>query len=127
MHRLDLSGNLSSFLRQTPAFRAEPLHHAVDFLDLKILGEGNAGRCYVLDAERLVAGCAGEVNVGGVVRRAAGAEAIELGTAAVVHLVEDVVLLEEGQCPEEGGFVHGVQSFLHLGKVERAVDAYDFP
>ena len=59
--------------------------------------------------------------------RAAGAEAVELGAAAVVHLVEDVVLLEEGQCAEEGGFVHGVQPLLHLGKVERTVNAYYLP
>ena len=59
--------------------------------------------------------------------RAAGAEAVELGAAAVVHLVEDVVLLEEGQCSEEGGFVHGVQPLLHLGKVERTVNAYYLP
>ena len=127
MHCLDLSGSLSSFLRQTPAFRAEPLHHTVDFLDLEILGEGNAGRCYILDAERLVAGCAGEVNVGGMVGRAAGTETVKLGAAAVVHFVEDVVLLEEGQCAEEGGFVHGIQPLLHLGKVECTVNAYYLP
>ena len=67
------------------------------------------------------------MNVGGVVGRAAGTETVKLGAAAVVHFVENVVLLEEGQSAEEGGFVHGVQPLLHLGKVERAVDAYDFP
>ena len=127
MHCLDLSGCLSSFLRQTPAFRAEPLHHTVDFLDLEILGKGNAGRGYILDTESPVAGGAGEVNVGGMVGRAAGTETVKLGAAAVVHFVEDVVLLEEGQSTEEGGFVHGIQPLLHLGKVECTVNAYYLP
>ena len=102
MHCLDLSGCLSSFLRQTPAFRAEPLHHTVDFLDLEISGKGNAGRGYILDTESPVEGGAGEVNVGGMVGRAAGTETVKLGAAAVVHFVEDVVLLDEGQSTEEG-------------------------
>ena len=92
MHCLDLSGSLSSFLRQTPAFRAEPLHHAVDFLDLEISGKGNAGRGYILDTESPVARGAGEVNVGGMVGRAAGTETVKLGAAAVVHFVKNVVL-----------------------------------
>ena len=127
MHCLDLSGSLSSFLRQPPAFRAEPLHHTVDFLDLEISGKGNAGRGYILDTESPVAGGAGEVNVGGMVGRTAGTETVKLGAAAVVHFVEDVVLLEEGQCAEEGGFVHGIQPLLHLGKVECTVNAYYLP
>ena len=53
----------------------------------------------------------------------AGAEAVKLGTAAVVHFVKYVVLLEQGQCAEKSGFVHGVKSLLHLGQVERAVNA----
>lgn len=67
------------------------------------------------------------MNVGGVVGRSAGTETVKLGAAAVVHFVEDVVLLEEGQSTEEGGFVHGIQPLLHLGKVECTVNAYYLP
>lgn len=83
-----------------PAFRAESLHDTVDFLDLEISGKGNAGGGYILDAECLVTGGAGEMNVGGMVGRTAGAEAVKLGAAAVVHFVQDMVLLKEGQCAE---------------------------
>ena len=57
----------------------------------------------------------------------AGAEAVKLGAAAVVHFVKNVVLLEEGQSAEEGGFVYSVQPLLHLGKVECTVNAYYLP
>ena len=127
MHCLDLSGRSSSFLRPTPAFRAEPLHRTVDFLDVESSGKGNAGRGYILDTESPVAGGAGEVNVGGMVGRAAGTETVKLGAAAVVNFVKNVVLLEEGQSAEEGGFVHSVQPLLHLGKVECTVNAYYLP
>ena len=99
-----------------PAGRAEPLHHAIHFFYQEALGLRQDRSIYPFDAERLAALLAGEMDVGMFVPAATGTAAVDFGSGAVVHLVDETVFEKGREGAEYGGLVHRRESHFHISK-----------
>lgn len=100
------------------------------FGDFKVVGNGDMGDLHILEAPRLVAFYARQMDVATMAHRTlmvlvraaffvlAVAHAVFLHTATIVDGVEQTLFGKEGEGAEEGRLVDGVERVLHVGKTE---------
>ena len=98
------------------ALGADALGHVVYGLNAEAVGVGYIRNWGILQAERTVAHLAVEMYVTVIIDIAVGmAQLIAHTLAAVINLMEQVMLLEEAQRAEYAGLVNGVNGVLQLG------------
>ena len=97
------------------ALRADALGHVVYCLNLKTVRVGYSGYGSILKAERAVAYIAMEMNVTVIINIAVSvAQFIAYSLAAVINLMQQMVLLEKHQRAEYAGLVNGVNLVLQF-------------
>ena len=98
------------------ALGADALDHVVCGLGLEAGGQCYCGDGNILKTEGLVADLAVEMHVAVIIHIAVCvAEFVSDPFATVVNLVQQMLLLEQGQGAEYAGFVNGVNGVLELG------------
>ena len=104
------------------ALGADAFYHVVDGLGLEAVGKCDCGNGYLLKAEGAVADLAVEMYVAVVIDIAVRvAEFVSDPFAAVIDLMQQMVLLEEGQRAKYAGLVDGVNGVLKLGHSDGTV------
>ena len=92
------------------------MRQVVDALDAEAVRIADDGDGHVLEAESPPARLAVEMDVTVIVNIAGGVtELITDAVTAVIDLMEQMVLIEEGQGAEYAGLVNGVNPVLQLG------------
>lgn len=99
--------------------RADAFHHVLDVLGDVAVGQRDLGQDDVGQADRAVADPAAEMDMAhprqGV---AAAPQTVFLRTRPVIDRVNEVMVAEQGECSEQGGFIDGGQCLLHVRQVE---------
>ena len=97
-------------------FGADALDHIVDGFGLEAVGQRNGRDGNILKAEGAVADLAVKVHVAVIIDITVSvAEFISDPFTAVIDLVEQMVVAEEGKGAEYAGLVYGVNLVLKLG------------
>ena len=98
------------------ALGADAFDHVVDGFGLESVGQCDCGDWNILKAEGAVADLAVEMYVAVVIDVTVGvAEFVSDPFAAVINLVEQMVVAEQGEGAEYAGLVNGVNGVLQLG------------
>ena len=104
------------------ALGADALDHVVDGFCLESVGQCDCGNGNLLKAEGAVADFAVEMYVAVVIDiTVCVAEFVSDPFAAVIDLMQQMVLLEQGQGAEYAGLVTGVNGVLKLGHSDGTV------
>ena len=110
------------YLAFTGTLGADAFYHKVYGLCLETVGQINCRNRNVLQTEGTVAHLAVEMYVAVVIDPTVGmAELVTHTLAAVINLMQQMVLLKEGEGSEYAGLVNGVNLILKLRHGEGAV------
>jgi hypothetical protein len=101
------------------AVGADALDHIIDGLAPETVGQLYGRNVNLLEAEGSVARFAVKMHVAVIVHIAGGvAEFVSDPFAAVINLVQEMILVEKGEGAENTRFVYGVNLVLQLGNCD---------
>ena len=104
------------------AFGADALGHVIYTLHLIAVRVGDCGYGSILQTERAVAHLAVEMYVAVIIGLTGGvAELVAHTLAAVINLVQQMVLIEKGQGAEYAGLIDRIYLILKFGHSDGAV------